>query len=238
MAWISSLEQVAQSDQPTRGTTVDGRYIGRFGRKASAVNLLHQTATAYIEDMGLTTTVFPRDLYAPQVGNFAEDGVPDPEIPSSVLDAVVFYLKTLREPLRRDAGAPDVMAGEALFAEIGCAGCHLPALTTGPSEIPQLDRVTFHPYTDLLLHDMGPELDDGYTEGRATTSEWRTTPLWGLGLSADFQGGEAFFLHDGRARTLEQAIEFHGGEGAAGRGAFLALSDEDRTRLIRFLESL
>ena len=237
VARISDLERVAQSAVPTRGTTVDGKYVGRFGRKASAVNLLHQTATAYLEDMGLTSVVFPRDLYAPQVGNFAEDGVPDPEIPSSVLDAVVFYLKTLREPLRRDADAPEVLAGEALFLEIGCAACHLPALTTGRSEIAQLDRVTFHPYTDLLLHDMGPELDDGYTEGRATTSEWRTTPLWGLGLSADFQGGEAFFLHDGRARTLEQAIDFHGGEGAASRAAFQALSPEDRARLLTFLES-
>ena len=131
-----------------------------------------------------------------------------------------------------------MVAGEALFEQIGCAGCHLPTLTTGPSEIPQLDRVAFHPYTDLLLHDMGPELDDGYTEGRATTAEWRTTPLWGLGLSADFQGGQPFYLHDGRARTLEEAIGFHGGEGAASRAAFQALSPEDRARVLAFLESL
>jgi CxxC motif-containing protein (DUF1111 family) len=101
-----------------------------------------------------------------------------------------------------------------------------------------LDRVEFHPYTDLLLHDMGPELDDGYTEGHALTSEWRTPPLWGIGIQQDFQGGQAFFLHDGRATSLEQAIEFHGGEAAASRAAFNALSPEDRRRVIRFLRSL
>ena len=96
----------------------------------------------------------------------------------------------------------------------------------------------FHPYTDLLLHDMGPELDDGYTEGRALTAEWRTTPLWGLGLSAEFQGGQAFFMHDGRALTLTDAIGLHGGEGSASRAAFQALSAEDKDRVLAFLRSL
>jgi len=235
---VTARERAAFGGDPARGTRIDGSFIGRFGRKASTVNLLHQTATAYAQDMGLTSDVFLSDLLSPSVGNFAEDGVADPEISSAVLNAVVFYLKTLREPLRRNADDPEVLAGEALFAEVGCASCHLPTLRTGRSEIPALDRAAFHPYTDLLLHDMGPELDDGYTEGRATTSEWRTTPLWGLGLSASFQGGQPFYLHDGRARTLEEAIEYHGGEGAESRARFLALSSEDRARLLRFLESL
>ena len=98
--------------------------------------------------------------------------------------------------------------------------------------------MTFHPYTDLLLHDMGPELDDGYTEGIALTSEWRTPPLWGVGLAETFQGGEAFYLHDGRARSLREAIRLHGGEGAASRAAFEALSAEEQEQLLAFLRSL
>lgn len=235
---IADLETLVLGDRPTRGTLVDGKFIGRFGRKAGSINLLHQTVNAMLQDMGLTTDIFPRDLLNRQTGNFAEDGVADPEISSSILNSVVFYLKTLREPLRRDETAPEVVAGEALFGSIGCAGCHLPTLRTGVSDLLQLSNVAFHPYTDLLLHDMGTELDDGYTEGRALTAEWRTTPLWGLGLSADFQGGQAFFMHDGRALTLTEAIGLHGGEGSASRTAFQALSAEDKDRVLAFLRSL
>jgi CxxC motif-containing protein (DUF1111 family) len=154
------------------------------------------------------------------------------------VSSVVFYLKTLRAPPRRGKDDPEVIAGEAIFAELGCAKCHLPAMTTGPSRLAALNRVTFHPYSDLLLHDMGPDLDDGYTEGIALTSEWRTAPLWGIGLAEQAQGGQAFYLHDGRARTLEQAIDRHGGEGAASRARFRALPPNDAARLIRFLRSL
>lgn len=235
---IADLEGVTATGPPTRGTQVGGRYIGRFGRKAGTINLLHQTVTAYRQDMGLTTHLSDRDLLSAATGNFAEDNVADPEISSAELNAVVFYLKTLRPPLRRNEEAPEVRAGEAIFSEIGCAACHIPILETGNSEIAALDRMSFHPYTDLLLHDMGPELDDGYTEGRAETSEWRTTPLWGLGLSAEFQGGEPFYLHDGRARTLVEAVEYHGGEAAASREAFGDLSADARASLLAFLESL
>ncbi len=238
VADVASLESFVQGSAPTRNRIVDGRVIGRFGRKASTVNLLHQTVTAYSEDMGLTTDLLPRDLFNPRVGNFAEDDVADPEIPSSVVNAVVFYLKTLRVPLRRNAEDPQVIRGEALFEEIGCAACHTPRLQTGRSEIAVLNQVEFHPYTDLLLHDMGPELNDDYTEGSASSSEWRTTPLWGLGLSARFQGGQAFYLHDGRATTLEEAIEFHGGEGAGSREGFRALGPEERRAFLAFLRSL
>jgi CxxC motif-containing protein (DUF1111 family) len=159
-------------------------------------------------------------------------------VSSATVANVVFYLKTLRVPPRREADHPEVLAGEQLFEQVGCAGCHVPAMTTGASELAVLDRVEFHPYTDLLLHDMGPGLDDGYTEGVATTSEWRTAPLWGIGIQESFQGGEAYYLHDGRARTLREAIEWHDGEGAASRDAFDALSSEDQERLLRFLRSL
>jgi CxxC motif-containing protein (DUF1111 family) len=233
-----SLEAQSRPDVFAQGTQVDGKYIGRFGKKALTVNLLHQTAGAYQQDMGVTSDLLTEDLFNPQAGNRASDEVPDPEISSSTLANVVFYLKTLRAPPRRDETDPDVMAGEQLFGVVGCASCHIPTMRTGASEIAVLDRVDFHPYTDLLLHDMGPELDDGYTEGRALTSEWRTPPLWGVGIQQNFQGGQAFYLHDGRATTFTQVIGLHGGEGAASRAAFSALSAEEQERLISFLRSL
>jgi CxxC motif-containing protein (DUF1111 family) len=213
-------------------------YIGRFGKKAGAVNLLHQTVAAYQQDIGITSDLLPEDLFNSRAGSRASDAVADPEVSSSTVANVVFYLKTLRAPSRREAGHPDVLAGEELFADIGCAGCHVPTLTTGRSEIAVLDRVTFHPYTDLALHDMGPELDDGYTEGIALSSEWRTPPLWGVGIQANFQGGRMFLMHDGRAESFEQAITLHGGEGGASRDAFEALPHDDQARLLRFLRSL
>jgi CxxC motif-containing protein (DUF1111 family) len=234
-----ALELEAQAGVPfTHGTLVDGQYIGRFGKKALTVNLLHQTVGAYQQDMGITSDLLVEDLFNPLAGNRASDDVPDPEASSSTVANVVFYLKTLRAPPRRDASDAEVVAGELLFASIGCASCHTPDMRTGRSEIVVLDQVEFHAYTDLLLHDMGPELDDGYTEGRALTSEWRTPPLWGIGIQENFQGGQAFYLHDGRALTFEAAIDFHGGEGAASRDAFRALSDADKARLLRFLRSL
>ena len=136
--------------------------------------------------MGVTSDLLPEDLFNPDAGSRASDEAPDPEVSSATVSNVVFYLKTLRAPSRRDEGHPDVLAGEQLFSTSGCAACHVPTLQTGASEIDVLDRVQFHPYTDLLLHDMGPELDDGYTEGIALTSEWRTPPLWGIGIQDAF----------------------------------------------------
>jgi CxxC motif-containing protein (DUF1111 family) len=233
-----ALEALGSPDPGARGTLVNGMYIGRFGKKALAVNLLQQTVAAYQQDIGITSDLLPEDLFNPAAGNRASDGVPDPEVSTSTVANVVFYLKTLRAPPRREAEHPEVLAGEELFESIGCAHCHVPTLTTGRSELAVLDRVTFHPYTDLLLHDMGPELDDGYTEGVALSSEWRTPPLWGVGIQASFQGGRMFLMHDGRARTFEEAIDLHGGEGAASRDAFGALSGENSARLLRFLRSL
>ena len=237
IAELARLELLFEED-PGRHTQIGGRFIGRFGKKASAINLLHQTVTAYREDMGLTSDLILDDPVNPQVGNFAGDNVPDPEVPSNTVSNVVFYLKTLKAPPRRDAGAADVVAGEALFGSSGCAKCHVPSMTTGPSRIAALDRKVFHPYTDLLLHDMGPELDDKYTEGVALTSEWRTAPLWGIGLAETAQGGQGFFLHDGRARSLREAIDFHGGEAAASREAFRRLTPAEQALVLAFLRSL
>jgi CxxC motif-containing protein (DUF1111 family) len=234
---VDRLESVLDAATGAR-QRIAGRYIGRFGRKAAAISLLHQTVTAYQQDMGLSTDVLPDDLVNLQVGGFASDEVADPEVPSNTVTSVVFYLRTLRAPPRRNADAPEVQSGEVLFTSVGCANCHRPALQTGPSSIAALNNVAFHPYTDLLLHDMGPELDDGYTEGTAQTSEWRTTPLWGIGLAERSQGGRAFYLHDGRARSLREAIEFHGGEAAASRAGFRALSPAEQEQILAFLRSL
>jgi len=238
IAELARLELIFDPAEPTRNIPINGRYVGRFGKKGSAINLLHQTVTAYREDMGLTTDLILEDPVNPQVGNFAGDDVADPEVLSNTVANVVFYLKTLKAPPRRGAEAAEVQAGQTLFAQLKCGSCHMPALTTGSSRIAALDRVTFHPYTDLLLHDMGPELDDGYTEGIALTSEWRTAPLWGVGLADRAQGGRGFFLHDGRAKTLREAIELHGGEASSARQAFRSLSPADQERLLVFLRSL
>lgn len=237
VAEIGRLEDVIDGSLPPR-VLVDGKLIGRFGKKASAISLLHQTVTAYHEDMGITSDILPVDPVNRQVGGFASDGVADPEVGSDAVQAVVFYLRTLKAPPRRNADSPDVTAGEALFASAGCAKCHLPVMRTGPSTIAALHLAEFRPYTDLLLHDMGPDLDDGYTEGRALTSEWRTAPLWGIGLAEGSQGGAGFFLHDGRARSLREAIEYHGGEGSASRAVFRALTAAQQEQILAWLRSL
>lgn len=237
VAEVGRLEDLLGAGLPAR-VRVDGRLIGRFGKKASAISLLHQTVTAYLEDMGITSDLLPVDPVNRQVGGFAADAVPDPEIGSSVVQAVVFYLRTLRAPPRRSPDSPEIRGGGQLFEQVGCAACHVTTLRTGPSSLAPLDRVEFHPYSDLLLHDLGPELDDGYTEGRALTSEWRTPPLWGVGLAERSQGGRGFFLHDGRARSLREAIELHGGEASPSRARFRALTAGEQDLLLAFLRSL
>ena len=238
LARVASLDAIAREGPPTRGTLVDGRYIGRFGKKGVTINLLHQVVTAYHEDMGITSELIPDDVFNPRVGEFTGDRTPEPEVSSSVVSAVTFYLKTLKAPPRRNARNADVLAGEQLFVSAGCSGCHTPTLRTGASTIPALDHVEFNPYTDLLLHDMGPALDDGYTEGRAMTAEWRTAPLWGLGLAAAFQGGTPHLLHDGRAKSIRDAIQLHGGEALASRSFFERLTSDKVRQLLAFLESL
>ena len=150
----------------------------------------------------------------------------------------MFYLKTLKAPVQRNQNDANVMAGKQIFTAINCSKCHVPQLTTGISSIASLSNKTFFPYTDLLLHDMGSSLNDGYTEGSALAQEWRTPPLWGLGLSKNSQGGAYFLLHDGRAKSIQEAIELHGGEAANSKNRFLQSSETDKQKLIKFLESL
>ena len=207
-----------------------GKYIGRFGKKAAAYNLLHQTANAYNQDIGITSVFESFDTYS---------GLSiDPEVSTRTVNDVVFYLQTLKAPVQRKQNDADVQSGRQLFVNTGCANCHIPQLSTGISPIAALSNKTFSAYTDLLLHDMGPALDDGYTEGSATTAEWRTPPLWGLGLSENSQGGSYFLLHDGRARSIEEAIMFHGGEGNQSKTKFQQLTAAGKAQLIKFLESL
>lgn len=207
-----------------------GKYIHRFGKKAAAYNLLHQTVNAYNQDIGITSSFDPMDAYTRMVI--------DPEIPTLTVNNVVFYLQTLKAPIQRNVGNAEVETGRKLFEKINCSGCHKPTLKTGFSPVAALSNKEFHPYTDLLLHDMGPGLDDGYTEGSAKTFEWRTPPLWGLGLSMNSQGGSYHLLHDGRAKSIEEAVTLHGGEASASRNSFNQLSGEEKNALLRFLESL
>jgi CxxC motif-containing protein (DUF1111 family) len=208
----------------------NGKYIHRFGKKAAAYNLLHQTVNAYNQDIGITSTFQPKDVYT----GFNID----PEVSDVTVQNVVFYLQTLKAPIQRNKNNAEVIQGKNIFIQTGCESCHKQTLKTGFSTTASLSNKIFHPYTDLLLHDMGPDLDDGYTEGSAKTSEWRTPPLWGLGLSPNSQGGQYFLLHDGRARSIEEAIQLHGGESQQSKLTFQQLSTLEKNNLINFLKSL
>ncbi len=161
-----------------------------------------------------------------------------PEVDNATLNSVLFYVTCLQTPVQRNPSDSTVLYGNQVFINIGCETCHKQTLTTGYSPIDALSYQTFNPFTDLLVHDMGPGLDDGYTEGNAKTSEWRTTPLWGLGLAPHVQGGNTYLLHDGRAHSVEQAIQMHGGEAATSANRFNNLSQSDKNALIKFLNSL
>jgi len=215
-----------------RSGTVEryGKYIGRFGKKAAVYDLQQQTANAYNQDMGINSSYEAYNTYS---------GLEvDPEVTNQTVLDVIFYLQTLKAPVQRNQNDAEVLAGKQIFSNISCNKCHAPQLQTGLSSIAALSNKTFFPYTDLLLHDMGPALNDGYTEGAALPAEWRTPPLWGLGLSKNSQGGQVFLMHDGRARSIEEAILLHGGEAAQSKNSFHQLSPEDKTKIIKFLESL
>jgi CxxC motif-containing protein (DUF1111 family) len=208
----------------------NGKYIGRFGKKASVYNLLQQTANAFNQDMGVTSVYEPIDPYTHLEA--------DPEVGNTNIQKVVFYLQTLQTPIQRTPNDANVLKGNELFIKIGCNGCHKETLKTGYSPVAALSHKTFQPYTDLLLHDMGDDLNDHYTEGSALPSEWRTPPLWGLGLSPISQGGNYFLMHDGRARSIEQAIEMHGGEAKNSKNKYVNLTQSEKINLLQFLKSL
>lgn len=208
----------------------NGKYIGRFGKKAGVYDLFQQTANAYNQDMGVNSTYEHYNTYDGQDA--------DPEVSNQTVQDVVFYLQTLKAPVQRKQNDAEVQAGKQLFMTINCGKCHVPQMQTENFKVAALSNKTFFPYSDFLLHDMGQLLNDGYTEGTALPAEWRTPPLWGLGLSKNSQGGQYFLMHDGRAKSIEQAILLHGGEAQQSKTRFQTLSATDRARLIKFLESL
>lgn len=210
--------------------------LGRFGWKANQPNLLQQVASAYHDDMGLTTSLFLLE------NSFGQSQLTEksttPEVSDEVLDVVTFYVQTLAVPARRNVDDPQVMHGEQLFTQAQCADCHIPTLRTGVLPgVPSVSNQTIHPYTDMLLHDMGPDLADNRPDFHANGREWRTPPLWGIGLVRTVNG-HTNFLHDGRARNLMEAILWHGGEAERSRQTVLEMSKTERDALIAFLESL
>ncbi|HIL09090.1 MAG TPA: c-type cytochrome [Candidatus Latescibacteria bacterium] len=217
----------------------DQLQLGRFSRKAQVTSLIEQVAAAYQQDMGITNDFIPVENHHPQVagGVALGDEVGDPEIPASTVLLTALYVRLLKPPARGNETA-EVLRGEQLFDEIGCASCHVPMMRTGTSGIPELSEVDAHLYSDLLLHDMGPGLADNRPDGDADGSEWRTPPLWGTRLVGDFLNGEEFYLHDGRARSVSEAIGEHGGEAQGSSDAYTGLSTDDRQALIAFVESL
>lgn len=212
--------------------------LGRFGWKANVATVKQQNAGAFVGDIGITSPVFRAENCPPGQRACARsrDGG-EPEIDARKLDRVTFYTRTLAVPARRAVGTAPTDAGERRFAALGCGSCHLPELRTGASDVAGLRDQLLRPYTDLLLHDMGPGLADGRPDGLATGSEWRTAPLWGIGL-VPVVNRHTRFLHDGRARSLEEAILWHGGEGRAARERFRMLGARERRELVAFLESL
>lgn len=210
--------------------------LGRFGWKANTATLRVQCAAAYVEDMGITNIIFSEETGFGQLNG--DDGLgDDPELSAAILDQVVLYCKTLAVPAPRGIDNQQVREGAAIFERINCASCHKPKQKTGWSEISALSFQTFYPYTDMLLHDMGEGLADNRPDFLANGREWKTRPLWGIGLT-QLVNGHTDFLHDGRARNLTEAILWHGGEALSSKDKFKALSKKEREALLVFLNSL
>ncbi|WP_174819619.1 di-heme oxidoreductase family protein [Ruegeria arenilitoris] len=219
--------------------------LGRFGLKAGMPTIMEQSAAAFAGDIGISSPLYPApfgdctpaqaDCQTAPHGDGDERGF---EIDQQGMDLVAFYSRNLGVPARRDVDDPQVLRGKEVFHTIGCASCHTPAFVT--HRLPDRPEHSFQliwPYTDLLLHDMGEGLADNRPEARATGREWRTAPLWGIGLT-ERVSGHTQFLHDGRARSPLEAVLWHGGEAQAARDAVVSMPKPDRDALIRFLESL
>jgi CxxC motif-containing protein (DUF1111 family) len=213
--------------------------LGRFGWKANVSGLYHQTASAYVGDLGITTWLFKNENCTSVENNCQaaiNGGVP--EIDSLTLNSVVLYTKTLGVPIRRNVQDANVLHGKMIFKNSGCESCHTSKFTTGNTGSPTaLNNVTIRPYSDFLLHDMGTNLADNRPDNLANGNEWRTQPLWGLGLIQTVNN-HSFLLHDGRARNITEAIMWHGGEAQAAKDNFKNLSKKERDHVILFLKSL
>lgn len=216
--------------------------LGRFGWKASKATVAEQSLDAFVNDLGITSSRFPVDACTPPQRQLGCDELPHggtPELEPGIETAVLVYARHLAPPARRNIAQPAIAAGRALFESIGCQSCHRARWETGvSSDSPASSRQIIWPYTDLLLHDMGPGLADGLIEGQASGQHWRTPPLWGLGQVKTVGGEQAGYLHDGRARTLAEAIVWHGGEAQPARDAWAALPKAQRRQVLAFLNSL
>ncbi len=220
--------------------------LGRFGWKANVATLAHQTGGAFLGDIGITSSVFPSEnctsaqkdcLQAP---NGSENGAP--ELGDKLFNEIVFYQAVLAPPARRNVNDAQVLKGQKLFEQAQCAVCHRPSYTTGKVPFPALSSKALEgqeiwPYTDLLLHDMGEGLADNRPDFKANGRQWKTPPLWGIGLIPDVNN-HMRLLHDGRADGVEEAILWHGGEAEPSKNRFMNFSAQDRAALIRFVESL
>lgn len=220
--------------------------LGRFGWKANEPSVRQQTAAAMSGDIGITTPIYPHaNLWGQALSMYGNlpngsDSAGKPELPEPYFTNTVFYTEALAVPQRRNWTDATVRRGRVLFAQVSCNKCHMPEMKTGdfPS-IPLLSNQVIHPYTDLLLHDMGPDLADNRPDFLATGTEWRTPPLWGIGLTGIVNNNNGMFLmHDGRARSIEEAILWHGGEALSSKQAFMQLSETDREALIKFVNDL
>ncbi|MEP3345892.1 MAG: di-heme oxidoredictase family protein [Litoreibacter sp.] len=255
---IPAADILAKSDpDDANGDGVSGRpnvvwslefdqpMLGRFGLKAGAPTLRHQSAAAFSGDIGVSSPLFPAgagectlaqtECQSALHGDGDDRGT---EIDAEGLDLVTHYSRNLGVPARRGAGDAQVLHGKELFYTSGCTSCHTPSYVTHRlKDQPEQSFQLIWPYTDMLLHDMGPDLADNRPEARATGTEWRTPPLWGIGLTEQVSG-HTYFLHDGRARSLLEAVMWHGGEAQAQRDAVALMTTSDRDALIAFLESL
>ncbi len=213
--------------------------LGRFGWKSNQPTVAQQCAGAFHGDIGISSPLFSSTPCTPTQADClkAPDGG-QPEINQELMDMVTFYASLLAVPARREMNDPEVLKGERLFKQANCSACHIPELKTGVKpDFPELENQKIQPFTDLLLHDMGKGLADQRPDFLATGSEWRTAPLWGIGL-IETVNGHTRFLHDGRARNLMEAILWHGGEAERSRENVLNMSKEERAALLRFLNSL
>ena len=223
----------------------DQPMLGRFGLKAGSPTLRQQSASAFAGDIGISTPLFPNaagDCSKAQIAcQKASHGDQDPrgtEVDQTGLDLVTFFSRNLAVPARRNPDDPNVLLGKEVFYTTGCTACHQPNFVTHRlANQPEQSFQLIWPYSDMLLHDLGEGLADNMPEARATGREWRTAPLWGIGLTKQVSG-HSYFLHDGRARSLIEAVLWHGGEAKNQRDAVIEMPKTDRDALITFLESL
>ncbi|TJZ77360.1 di-heme oxidoreductase family protein [Chitiniphilus eburneus] len=213
--------------------------LGRFGWKGNVGTIAHQSAGAFRDDIGITSHAFPEQTCtARQKDCQAAPNGGQPEIDVRKMDQVILYSQSLAVPSRRDPQSPAVLRGKKVFADANCVSCHVPSYTTGKHPtLSAFSNQKIWPYTDMLLHDMGDGLADGRPDFKANGRQWKTPPLWGLGLIPAVNG-HSNYLHDGRARNLMEAVLWHGGEGEASKQYVLKLNRQDRENLVRFLESL